>query len=208
MDRQDLCPVCQKLRCAVYDHGAVVRILTLQTLLLVCCLGGTSATEDNGHAAPIVSGESVPKTTTAPIEWHSYETTEFTLIYCVQEPLSAVAAVYLTKTPFLFEPEKIDNSASNGTLGQLEVHWSKQELADGAIRQEAAVLRLGLDKFARIILAARTETDINGLISALNRLPIFSVAEGPSYAGPGLVDSRLRSSDARDAGSQLIAGNR
>ena len=162
-------------------------------LVLICCAAtGIHAEDPRDTLSQRELADFLGDTQSAAAEWRKYDGTGFTLFYCTaKEPRSGAAGLYFSKTPLPPDTSPGD-TVVDGRLGRFLVSWSKRAVSDGSLQQEAAI-QLGSEHFARVIIEARTQADLDTFVSDLSALPAFS-HQSTAAAGPGLAPARLRSS--------------
>ncbi|MFL6530232.1 MAG: hypothetical protein ACJ8KX_07155 [Chthoniobacterales bacterium] len=127
------------------------------------------------------------------VRWRTFETKDLSVYYCMAEhPRTGAAALELGRKPFVIAVKETD-IAVDGSFGRFPVKWFRRTISDGS-RQAETTFRSAPQQWAHVMVEARDEVGILQFIGDLGRLALFApVTEEKSYAGPGLVDPKLRS---------------
>lgn len=175
----------------------MLRATFTSILALLLTIASAAAEETPGEEkiiAALLSGVEIPN-----VRWRTFETSDLNVYYCIAEaPRTGAAGLELGRKPFALRAKKTD-IAVEGSLGRFRVKWLRRTISDGS-RQAETTFRCGPEQWARVIVEASDEIGLLQYISEFGRLAVFAPpAEEKSYAGPGLVDPKLRSSVSAEA---------
>jgi hypothetical protein len=111
------------------------------------------------------------------IEWTKTVGADFDAYYGrAMPPLSGTVNFHIGGWPH-FKPNAASTTAT-GRLGIFPVTWHRKVAPDGSINQEAVLRLYGLWK-VDIWLEAKRQSDIDGMIAIVSRLPTFTQKPKP-----------------------------
>jgi hypothetical protein len=111
------------------------------------------------------------------IEWTKTIGPDFDAYYGrTMPPLSGTVNIHIGGWPH-FKPNAASKTVT-GRLGMFPVTWHRKVAPDGTISQEAVLRLYGLWK-VDIWLEARRQSDIDGMIAIVSRLPTFTQKPKP-----------------------------
>jgi len=91
-------------------------------------------------------------------------------------PLSGTVNFYIGGWPH-FKPNAASKTVT-GRLGMIPIKWHRQVASNGAITQEAAFQLYGAWK-VDIWIEAKRQSDVDGIIAIMSKLPTFTVKPKP-----------------------------
>jgi hypothetical protein len=111
------------------------------------------------------------------IEWAKTVGSDFDAYYGrAMPPLSGTVNFYIGGWPH-FKPNAASTTVT-GRLGLFPVTWHRKVAPDGSINQEAVLRLYGLWK-VDIWIEAKRQSDIDGMIAIVSRLPTFTEKPKP-----------------------------
>jgi hypothetical protein len=147
-------------------------LITLVVALLIAPLAEAQKPMSSKELAEFL-GPVSPKA----IEWTKTVGADFDAYYGrAKPPLSGTVNFYIGGWPH-YKADSASKSVT-GRLGMFPITWHRKVAADGTIRQEAAFKLYDAWK-VDIWLEARRQSDIDGMIAILSKMPTFTVKPKP-----------------------------
>jgi len=145
-------------------------------ILLLALLLSTHS-EGAKPMAPKELGEFLGPVSPKKVEWTKTVGSDFDAYYGrALPPLSGTVNIHIGGWPHFKRDAK--STAIAGRLGMFPLTWQRKVAPDGTISQEAVLSLYGLWK-VDIWLEAKRQSDIDGMIAIVSRLPTFTQKPKP-----------------------------